>query len=571
MTHKINASSLLLICLQIILARMIPGASSFGIGNPPPLHGYCHNHKRPQPSSSSSLLLPVRVLFLGGPHDHDGDNDHTVGPEITKRQSQEPYKLTVERIQEPTRRTPKAFDLQTPHSGRHFYPSHPFYNTQRKRLASALFLQRRRRRRKRFMEGWYYRLTLVEGNESVSFAFIISIEDPGKTSKKKPAPLACIQVVGPHDEYLVQAELDDTKFWAWKYQQGLGCVFDYTNDNPMDTPSARTMTTARTRVQFYEDVQSGFQILPQHLMGRIQGHDGSRGGVLPGQGIPGDCSFDFWITPVAGWGNALLPQTNSTRRKIIPRQRSTGGWLSSFAVFEPHWQVTLADARATGSVTWKNTTYTFDNQPFYAEKNWGKALPSKWYWTQCNSFEGYMDPGNELSVTAGGGIRQVPFGQEESLGMISVHYQGVFYEAVPWTGTMGWKVDPWGSWILYGKCTEGDPKFEVELEYKVDPETTPGLVFRAPTPKEGMVYFCKDTFEANVTLTLWQLEFDDDKKEWVRKAGAPPLIDGAKSCQGGAEIGGGPWWDTWQNDSQMKRSFKFLLQLPYKVRQFFRR
>lgn len=97
------------------------------------------------------------------------------------------------------------------------------------------------------------------------------------------------------------------------------------------------------------------------------------------------------------------------------------GWLSSFPVFEPHWQVTIADALATGSVIWNGTKYAFENQPFYAEKNWGDALPSKWYWTQCNSFDNNED---ELSVTGGGGIRKLPFGREEELGMIAVHYKG---------------------------------------------------------------------------------------------------------------------------------------------------
>jgi hypothetical protein len=46
-----------------------------------------------------------------------------------------------------------AFAQQTPHSGRHFEPSHPSYSIHR----------RRGRRRGRFMEGWYYRLTIDHG------------------------------------------------------------------------------------------------------------------------------------------------------------------------------------------------------------------------------------------------------------------------------------------------------------------------------------------------------------------------------------------------------------------------
>lgn len=173
---------------------------------------------------------------------------------------------------------------------------------------------------------------------------------------------------------------------------------------------------------------------------------------------------------------------------------------------------------------WNNTRYDFVDQPFYAEKNWGAALPSKWYWTQCNSFQGY----NQLSVTAGGGVRKVPFGQSESLGMIGIHHDGTFYEAVPWAnGFMDWNVTTWGYWNLTGRSTLGDRPFDVEVTYECDPETFPGLVFRAPTPDEGMVYFCRDTFEANVTLSLWDLE--SDGKEFVRVY--PPVIDQARSNQ----------------------------------------
>lgn len=418
----------------------------------------------------------------------------------------------------------KAYPEQTPHSGRHFVPSHPAYRT-------------KFRPRRRFTEGWYYRLTL----EDVSFAFIISIEDPG--IRRSDLRLACIQVVGPSDGYLVQADRDDTKFWAWKHKQGLGCNFEYLTETP-------SRTTAMSPEEWRNTVKTGFQVLPTHLQGRIHGHDGSKGGVLDGQGVPGYCEFDMTIFPLCGWGGT--------------EQKSTAGWLASFSVFEPHWQVTLADARATGRVTWKNKTYEFEDAPFYAEKNWGAALPTKWYWTQCNSFDGYSAPGEpQLSVTAGGGVRQTPLGKE-SLGMICVHYDGVFYEAVPWTGVMEWEVATWGSWFLKGRCTTGERPFEVEFTCKVDPQKTPGLVFRAPTPDEGMVYFCRDTFEADSVLSLWELVWDDTSKTYIRREG-PPIIDAASSSQGGAEVGGGPWWDTWRRVSEMRHLVKALVQLPYRI------
>jgi hypothetical protein len=138
---------------------------------------------------------------------------------------------------------------------------------------------------------------------------------------------------------------------------------------------------------------------------------------------------------------------------------------------------------------------------------------------------------------------------------------------------MKWKVAVWGSWELQGYGTGSHP-FEATVAFECDPSTTPGLVFRAPTPEEGMVYFCRDTFEAKCTLTLWELVWDPATKEYVRKAG-PPLIDRATSSQGGAEVGGGPWWDVWEGDSTLKQPIRGLLRLPVRVsnlrRRLFRR
>ena len=377
-----------------------------------------------------------------------------------------------------------------------------------------------------------------------SFAFIFSIEDPGLTGSD--LQLSCAQVMGPNDTYLVQADKDDTKFWAWEHQQGLGCTFEFQDDN-IDAST----TTSIHPEEWDSKVKTGFQMLPNRLQGKLVGHDGSLGGVLEGQGVPGECFFDLKIDPIVGWGD------------FGKAQKSTAGWLAKYAVFEPHWQCTIADARASGTVTWKGKTYTVENAPFYAEKNWGGAFPIKWYWVQCNVFDGYMGgKDNHLSVTAGGGTRKLPAGQKESLGMVSVHYNGKFYEAVPWTGTMEWEVSPWGSWILKGRCTKGTRPFEVVIVAECGAED--GVDLRAPTERDGMVYFCRDSFYAETTLTLWELVWDAEKKDYVRADG-PPLIDGAKSRQGAVEIGGGPWWYTWKGTSAMKQPMKGLVRLPYRI------
>jgi tocopherol cyclase len=148
--------------------------------------------------------------------------------------------------------------------------------------------------------------------------------------------------------------------------------------------------------------------------------------------------------------------------------------------------------------------------------------------------------------------------------MVSCHYNGTLYEAVPWLGGMSWDVSTWGSWVLRGNSTWGESPFEIEVTFECDPQTTPGLVFRAPTPDEGLVRFCRDTFEAKCTLSLWRLEWNDQFQKYARSAG-PPLIDGATSSQGGAEIGGGPWWDTWSGEARLKKPIRALLRLPYNL------
>lgn len=110
----------------------------------------------------------------------------------------------------------KAYRQQTPHSSRHFLPSHPAYKKKKKLRNLLLFrtkASQKLRTNQRFMEGWYYRLTLP--NYNTSFAFIFSIEDAGRIIPEgsKDLRLCGAQVMGPNDEYLVQATSDHTKFW----------------------------------------------------------------------------------------------------------------------------------------------------------------------------------------------------------------------------------------------------------------------------------------------------------------------------------------------------------------------
>ena len=79
-----------------------------------------------------------------------------------------------------------------------------------------------------------------------------------------------------------------------------------------------------------------------------------------------------------------------------------------------------------------------------------------------------------------------------------------------------------------------------------------------------MVRSCRDTFVADCTLTLWKLEWDEASNKFVRAPGVP-LIDDAASRQGGAEVGGGPWWDTWTATSKVSKPILALLRLPIRI------
>ena len=51
----------------------------------------------------------------------------------------------------------------------------------------------------------------------------------------------------------------------------------------------------------------------------------------------------------------------------------------------------MAQGRASGWIEWGGQRYDFADAPAYAEKNWGGGFPSRWFWVQCEAFEGEPD------------------------------------------------------------------------------------------------------------------------------------------------------------------------------------
>ncbi|MEA5569633.1 tocopherol cyclase family protein [Calothrix sp. UHCC 0171] len=365
--------------------------------------------------------------------------------------------------------------IQTPHSGYH-------WDNGDKQII--------RSRDRRFFEGWYYRVTLPQ--EKQTFAFMYSIEDP---IGGKPYSGGAAQVLGIDDEYLCRTFPDVKTFWASTDSLALG----HWGKTNLPTPAANQPLYLLPN-EFNHYIQEGYQATATLNQGII--HD-------PGTGDR--CQWLYEIEPIYGWGNQGS------------WQQSTAGWLSFSQIFEPGWQILMAHGLATGWIDWKGKRYEFNKAPAYSEKNWGGAFPQKWFWLNCNSFDGESD----LALTAGGGKRGVLW-WTESVAMVGIHYQGKFYEFVPWNSKVTWNISPWGYWQMSARNSE----YEVELIGTTD---LPGTRLRAPTEK-GLMFCCSDTMQGKLSLEL--RKFSSGKSEIVLKATS-------NLC--GLEVGGSPWDKSWES------------------------
>ena len=349
----------------------------------------------------------------------------------------------------------------------------------------------------RFFEGWYYRVTLPELAQTI--AFMYSIDDPickaiptvpeKSGIGNQPQSGGAVQVLGINDGYSWRTFPEVDKFWADSHRLALGHW-------------GRGKALGKPR---YLD--------PQEFTQRVI--EGYQATATLNQGQFFDPSTETWlrwcyeITPIYGWGN---PQQS---------QQSTAGWLSSWQIFEPGWQILMAHGWATGWIEWSGQRYEFTKAPAYGEKNWGRSFPQKWFWLNCNSFLDTPD----LALTAGGGRRGVLWWQE-SVAMIGIHTQGKFYEFAPWNSQVTWEISPWGFWHMTGE----NSTYRVELTGTTD---LPGTLLRAPT-EQGLIFCCRDTMQGNLTL---ELKESKNNKTILK----------AKSSLCGLEVGGSPWDEVYTN------------------------
>lgn len=338
----------------------------------------------------------------------------------------------------------------------------------------------------RFFEGWYYRVTLPR--EKQGFAFMYSIEDP---AGGQPFSGGSAQILGPNDEYLCRTFPAVDRFWATQDRLALGHWGKALQRSPQYLEPEI----------FEHSIDEGYQ-------GTATWHQGK----LRDPGTGQTARWQYHIQPLDGWGDRGAPQ------------RSTGGWLSLLPIYEPGWQIMMAHGLASGWIEWNGDRYTFTHAPAYSEKNWGGAFPNKWFWVNCNSFED--EP--ELALTAGGGERQVLWWLE-SVALIGIHYRGQFFEFAPWNATVCWQIQPWGQWWMQAR----NHQYAVELVATTD---RPGTALRAPT-RQGLAICCRDTLFGHLSLKLWDCSNPSNQ-----------LLDITSSLCG-LEVGGGPWDELWQSQS----------------------
>ncbi|KAL7164441.1 hypothetical protein ACSBR2_040370 [Camellia fascicularis] len=408
--------------------------------------------------------------------------------------------------------TPPNRDLRTPHSGYHFDGS-----------------------TRKFFEGWYFKVSIPERRQS--FCFMYSVENPAFRKKLTRLEEAQhgprftgvgAQILGADDKYICQYTEESRNFWGSRHELTLGNTFIAQNGKK---PPNKEVPPK----EFNQRVMEGFQVTPLWHQGFIR--DDGRTDYVD---IVKTARWEYSTCPLYGWGN------------VASKQKSTAGWLAAFPVFEPHWQICMAGGLSTGWIEWGGERFEFQNAPSYSEKNWGGAFPRKWFWVQCNVFEGAS---GEVALTAGGGLRQLPGVTEtfENAAMIGIHYEGIFYEFVPWNGVVDFEIAPWGHWCVSAE----NETHKVELEATTK---DPGTTLRAPTSEAGLAPACKDTCFGDLRLKLWERTYNGSEGK---------IILDVTSNMAAVEVGGGPWFNTWKSKTSTPEIVSRVVGIPVDVEGIF--
>ncbi|XWS26330.1 hypothetical protein CRYUN_Cryun26dG0023000 [Craigia yunnanensis] len=391
---------------------------------------------------------------------------------------------------------PSNRDTRTPHSGYHFDGT-----------------------TRQFFEGWYFKVSIPERKQS--FCFMYQVENPAFRRKLTRWEMlqhgprftgVGAQILGAYDKYICQYTEESQNFWGSRHELMLGNTFLANKDS---RPPSKEVPPQ----EFNRKVLEGFQVSPLWNQGFIR----DDGRTYYTKTVK-TARWDYSTRPIYGWGN------------VGSKQNSTTGWLAAFPIFEPHWQIGMAGGLSTGTCLSSS----------YCQLHF--ELISSWCSVQCNVFEG---ANGEVALTAGGGLRQLPGLTEtfENAALIGVHYNGVFYEFVPWNGVVSWEIAQWGYWYI---AAENKTDL-VELEATTNDL---GTTLRAPTKEAGLAPACKDTCFGDLRLKIWEKKYGGTKGKQI--------LD-VKSDMAALEVGGGPWFNTWKGKTTTPEAIKTALRVPVDV------
>ncbi len=313
-----------------------------------------------------------------------------------------------------------------------------------------------------YFEGWYTRVQIPA--QDLGFAWMLALLDSDRNSG------GLMQILGSvgGDEALWWRTLPGIQgFWAASDRLALGHWGSESSKQTFPKPTIRPQLLDPN--DFFAAVSTGYQFTANL-------HQGIGTDPATGERV----RWCYRIQPLYTYG--------------IPPQ-ATMGIFSYLPVFEPGWQILMAQGSASGWVEWQGERYGFEQAPTYAEKNWGSAFPGRWFWISCNTFPGWP----ELTLTCVGSRRGVLWWQDE-VGMVALHGQGQagFLDWKPENSQMSWQVDPWGSWQVEAQGSAGWIRLTGQTQH-------PGAAVMTPSP-EGMIYSCRDTLRGSLRLEWWRQE-----------------------------------------------------------------
>lgn len=260
----------------------------------------------------------------------------------------------------------------------------------------------RRRPRSSFFEGWYLRLVSAGGGRSYAFMFSVEATGPGT-----------VQLLPPDDTlHVCEFAPSSDRFYGHPSELAIA-HWGYASAAAGD---ARPLSPR----QFDAAVMQGYQLTDSDSHGRFKSQ---KGAVV-------QWAIDF--EPTLAWGRRGSAVTTAT-------------WLSRLPVFEPGYQVLIAQGVVHGGyVSVDGVKEDLQGAVVYCEKNWGNAFPKRWWWVQA----GVPD----LAVTAVGSTR-LTLGKEEVVGILAVHFDGRLYEFANCTLAILLLRVLWRAWASQAGCS----------------------------------------------------------------------------------------------------------------------